>query len=232
LATLYEAIGLPSRFVTVKADPTRPNDYSHVFLEVNLPKHGWVAADPTMPQKHFGWRPSREFPFKNWPSSLDPESDVRDDVLEPQPVAAREGVNGMNDYLTVPQVRQARPLMTGMGDYLTVPQVRQARPLMTGMGDYLTAAQVQQARPLAGMGEEPVTEVYGGEEVPIEYRAMVDKVMRQRIAEGGPGAGSPVTFKTPEGKTIVVQYEAKRTNWLLIGGIAAAAVVLMMAFRR
>jgi hypothetical protein len=95
LATMYEAIGFPSRFVTVKADKLRPNDYSHVYLEVNIPGRGWVAADPTMPTKEFGWAPDPQFPATRWPASLDPESDVRDDVLELKPIAA--GVSGMGN---------------------------------------------------------------------------------------------------------------------------------------
>lgn len=96
LATMCEAIGLPCRFVTVKADKFRPNEYSHVYMEVNIPNRGWVAADPTMPTKEFGWSPDPKFPTKRWPASLDPESDVRDDVLELKPIVA--GVSGMGNF--------------------------------------------------------------------------------------------------------------------------------------
>jgi hypothetical protein len=84
LATFYEAIGLPSRFVTIKADPERPNEYSHVYLQVRIPRRGWVAADPTQPDKYFGWEPPQHFPRTYWPASNDAESEMeaRDDQLE------------------------------------------------------------------------------------------------------------------------------------------------------
>jgi hypothetical protein len=71
LATMYEAIGLPSRFVTVKGDPKHPDEYSHVYLQVKIPRHGWVGADPIMPDKEFGWEPDLSLPRKTWPASLD-----------------------------------------------------------------------------------------------------------------------------------------------------------------
>jgi hypothetical protein len=122
LATLYEAIGFPARFVTVRADPMRPDDYSHVFLEVNLPRHGWVAADPTMPDKQFGWAPDPKFPRKNWPASLDPESDVRDDVLEaPKPIGGLGMYNIKSDDLVGHLDMQAQqyPVVTTPGPTYT-----------------------------------------------------------------------------------------------------------------
>jgi hypothetical protein len=97
LATLVEAIGLPARFVTVRADLQRPNEYSHVYLEVNIPGKGWVGADPTMPKKEFGWRPDPRFPATRWPASLDPEdadANATDDVLE-MPNMVNPSVRGM-----------------------------------------------------------------------------------------------------------------------------------------
>jgi hypothetical protein len=176
LATLYEAIGLPARFVTVRADPQRPDDYSHVFLEVNLPRHGWVAADPTMPDKQFGWAPDVKFPRKNWPASLDPESDVRDDVLEaPQTVGGLGMYNiDSNDLVghlgmqsQYPVVSASAPTYTrrnqmspiesyAMARRFTLPIVSPPAPWsgMFGMGGMaMTRADLIRARRLSGLGE-------------------------------------------------------------------------------
>ncbi len=71
LASLLECAGLPTQFVTIKADPSRPNDFTHVYCRVQIPKYGWICADPIMPDKYFGWEP----PFPNgrrfWPASAD-----------------------------------------------------------------------------------------------------------------------------------------------------------------
>ena len=71
LASLLENMGFPCRFVTIKADKLRPDEFSHVFLEVKLPKRGWISADATQPDKPFGWNPGSQYPRKSWPASKD-----------------------------------------------------------------------------------------------------------------------------------------------------------------
>jgi len=75
-ATLQGALGLPYCFCTIKADASRPDEFSHVYLAVYIPpspseqwKGGWVPADPTVKNKPFGWE-APGFPKKNW---LEPE---------------------------------------------------------------------------------------------------------------------------------------------------------------
>lgn len=70
-ASMCESIGLPARFVTIKADSSRPSQYSHVFLQVKIPNKGWIGMDCTMPDKPFGWEPDGTYPRKTWPSSND-----------------------------------------------------------------------------------------------------------------------------------------------------------------
>lgn len=81
LAAMAENIGLQARFVTIKADVKRPNEFSHVFVEIMVPKVGWVAADPTMPDKKFGWKPPDIYPRKVWPASLDQSEERAGDKM-------------------------------------------------------------------------------------------------------------------------------------------------------
>lgn len=78
LASMFEQVGLNAQFVTIMADPTRTDEFTHVYLRVQIPKLGWVVADPIMPQKWFGWEP----PFPNgrryWPASTDASNQVID----------------------------------------------------------------------------------------------------------------------------------------------------------
>jgi transglutaminase-like putative cysteine protease len=53
LATLYESVGFPTRFVV--AGYTEPGIYEHVFLQV-LSSGVWFDADPTE-HEAFGWSP-------------------------------------------------------------------------------------------------------------------------------------------------------------------------------
>jgi hypothetical protein len=86
-ASLCETIGLPCRFVTVKADSERPDEFSHVFCEVKIPKRGWLGADPTMPQQ-FGWKPEG-YRRQEWPASKDAPEEHGNGV---------SGMSGLYDF--------------------------------------------------------------------------------------------------------------------------------------
>lgn len=71
LASLLESIGFHCEFVTVAANESDPFQYSHVFLRAHAPPYGWIDMDPTMPNKSFGWGPSKKFKRKTWNASKD-----------------------------------------------------------------------------------------------------------------------------------------------------------------
>lgn len=88
LCSMFEQVGLQSQFVTIKADASRPDEYTHVYTRVMIPKLGWVVADPIMPGKWFGWEP----PFPNgrryWAATtdaLDQSLDTSESVPFPNP---------------------------------------------------------------------------------------------------------------------------------------------------
>jgi hypothetical protein len=58
LDSLYGAIGLATGFEAIKADASHPDEFSHVYAVVKTPR-GWRAADWTVPESFFGWRPTR-----------------------------------------------------------------------------------------------------------------------------------------------------------------------------
>lgn len=77
LCSMFEQVGLQSQFVTIKADPNRQDEYTHVYTRVMIPKVGWVVADPIMPDKWFGWEPPYPEGKRYWAaSSDDADSDV------------------------------------------------------------------------------------------------------------------------------------------------------------
>lgn len=53
VASLLEAIGIPTRLVAVGFEPGR---FSHVYAEALLGRD-WFALDTTEPDQPFGWRP-------------------------------------------------------------------------------------------------------------------------------------------------------------------------------
>ena len=55
LGAMLEAIGHPVRLVLTGPNPLRPNQFSHVFLEVKY-RNRWIPLDATMPYQ-MGWSP-------------------------------------------------------------------------------------------------------------------------------------------------------------------------------
>jgi hypothetical protein len=55
LAALYQSLGFETRFKTV-ALLHSPDEYSHVYVEVNNKGH-WLPADSTIQASYPGWEP-------------------------------------------------------------------------------------------------------------------------------------------------------------------------------
>lgn len=68
-STLFAAamgsLGAAHKFRTYKADPRRPDDWSHVVSQVYVPGSGWVNNDLTIRNSKPGFEPVG-FPFKDW----------------------------------------------------------------------------------------------------------------------------------------------------------------------
>ena len=101
-ASLCEAAGMPTRFLTVKADRLRPNEYSHVLCEVNVPRRGWIAADCTQTAAPFGWRPPLNFPAKSWPASAETLLDAGADMFSGFGEGPVPGVRYAGPFTQVP----------------------------------------------------------------------------------------------------------------------------------
>ena len=56
VCALAGAVGLPCGVETIKCDPNFPNDFSHVYPIIKT-NRGWRAADTTVFESNFGWRP-------------------------------------------------------------------------------------------------------------------------------------------------------------------------------
>jgi hypothetical protein len=68
LGALAIACGYPARLVTVSVDPDFPNDFSHVYCEVEVPpgSQRWVALDAARPGAAFGRAPEHFFRKRAW----------------------------------------------------------------------------------------------------------------------------------------------------------------------
>lgn len=68
VATLGGALGYQYAFETVKVDPQRPDEFSHVYTSLLINKSGeWLPLDASTPDASPGWRPNApEKNFKRW----------------------------------------------------------------------------------------------------------------------------------------------------------------------
>lgn len=68
LAALALSLGYPTHLVTVGVDPVQPNEFSHVYVEVEVPAGSgqWVALDAARPGSAFGREPEMWTRKRNW----------------------------------------------------------------------------------------------------------------------------------------------------------------------
>lgn len=63
--SLCASIGYDTRFKTIKADPQYPNEFSHVFAQIEIDGN-WVSADASQKTRVLGWEPPGGFPSEVW----------------------------------------------------------------------------------------------------------------------------------------------------------------------
>jgi hypothetical protein len=69
IASLGGALGYQYSFETVKTDPDRPDEYSHIYPAL-LVNGEWVSLDASTPSAYVGWRPPvSKDKFKRWNES-------------------------------------------------------------------------------------------------------------------------------------------------------------------
>jgi transglutaminase-like putative cysteine protease len=63
---LNEAVGIPAAFKAIKSDPTRPEEFSHVYTMVFIPGRGWLGADISTERSYLGWEPETYWGGQLW----------------------------------------------------------------------------------------------------------------------------------------------------------------------
>jgi hypothetical protein len=66
IASLLGTIGIPSRLVTIAADPSAPDEFSHIYPEAEVFPGNWVAMDIARPGSAYGSAPQRYFRKRVW----------------------------------------------------------------------------------------------------------------------------------------------------------------------
>lgn len=68
---LLGAIGFPYAIKTIKADLTRPDEFSHVYAIVYINSRGWIGFDTSVGPAYYSWQPPGKYDFKVWPPRVD-----------------------------------------------------------------------------------------------------------------------------------------------------------------
>lgn len=76
LPSLLGAIGYECRLVTIKADPTAPDEFTHIYAEV-LVGNQWIAVDAAREHPAFGQAPPNIYPKRIWALDSREHIDVR-----------------------------------------------------------------------------------------------------------------------------------------------------------
>ena len=68
LGALYLAVGYPARLITVAANAQGPDEFSHVYVEVEVPpgSGNWMAADAARAGAQFGVQPPMYYRKRAW----------------------------------------------------------------------------------------------------------------------------------------------------------------------
>lgn len=66
ISSLLGTIGIPSRLVTIAADPSAPDEFSHIYPEAEVFPGNWVAMDIARPGSAYGSAPQRYFRKRIW----------------------------------------------------------------------------------------------------------------------------------------------------------------------
>ncbi len=68
---LLGSVGFPYAIKTIKADETRPDEFSHVYALVHIAGKGWIPFDTSVGPSYFGWEPPGKLGFQIWPPKVD-----------------------------------------------------------------------------------------------------------------------------------------------------------------
>jgi hypothetical protein len=99
LASLLGTVGIRTRLVTIAADRSSPNDFSHIYPEAEAAPGRWIPLDAARPGAQFGIAPPFYFRKRIW--SL--EDDSYTDVAGAQRGAAARNLSSLNGYAMLGQ---------------------------------------------------------------------------------------------------------------------------------
>ena len=213
-ACLCEQIGLPCKFITIKTNPSNPDEFTHVYAAVKIPKHGWVASDPTMPQKPFGWQPDATFPAKEWHASKDSPPEGFDEDMSGYGYArpTRRPLQGLFDQ-SIPGVQNSPAVLVEKPW-----EFREEPAFIT-----TTPEEIE----LGSIGDQGIDGLPTGEPREFWSRAQIDQMIIEHSA--APNITVKMRRQGPDLSGLAAEEEADRRRTLLWVTVGLAGIALIIA---
>jgi hypothetical protein len=103
LGALGIAIGYPARLATISADPTQPNEFSHVYVELEVPPGSgyWLPLDAARLDSQFGVEPPMYFRKRVWSLTDNSFQDLRGLGCECGGQCGSRGMRGLAGVATI-----------------------------------------------------------------------------------------------------------------------------------
>jgi hypothetical protein len=129
LGAMLLALGYPARLVTIAANASDPNEFSHVYVEAEIPpgSGNWVAADAARYGARFGSAPPTHYRKRAW--------SLVDDSY--QDLSGMTRMRGLAGYCHVPQLGDFSDIDWGSIIQAGIQQVPQDIAVASGQGTRL-----------------------------------------------------------------------------------------------
>lgn len=93
LASLAGTVGIRTRAVTIAADRTSPNDFSHIYPEAEVRPNMWIPIDAARPGAQYGIAPPYYFRKRVWSLTDSSYQDIKS-AISGAPASRASSLNG------------------------------------------------------------------------------------------------------------------------------------------
>jgi hypothetical protein len=206
LGAFLLALGYPARLITISANPSQPNEFSHVYAEGEVPPGSgqWIPMDAARVDSEFGVAPPNYFRKRAW--SLTDNS--YQDLSGSRAFVHANTVSGLGEYVRDAFVIPGGSRLSGMGSYGRVGRLGQTDPNLISQA----LAEMPALISVTGGGSSSSVTPYGS-----------------FMTSNTPGYGIPPAGYTAAGYPVpaVAASASASSPLLLIGGLALVAMMMM-----
>lgn len=250
LPSLLGAIGYATRAVTIAADPSDPDNFSHIYIEVlvdDAQGGGWIPLDVARPGARWGRMPEHFWRIRRWPlmEAAEMPNETISGVRSHSPMS-RPYLNGVAAVRRAPvhTIRLGRVMPRfglgqddGDGGYGLVPSGVATTPILTNMPEPISytppvsSPMVASTRPSSSYSSSsgpsiaqqlvPILQTVPGIETGIS------NIVR---AANAPASSYYPTATGAQSGTAVATLSTGGTSVFTIGLLALAAIALMKMF--